>query len=430
MITASERQLDVFRNATAKLNILSGPITSGKTYECNFLFPLDMLGIRHTPPPGDFLILGQTQGIAYKNIVEPILEMYGDRAYTKRIAGMLYLYVGNRRARVGGADNKSAYRKLLGGVLAGGYGDEFTELPEDAINQLIGRVADGGRTYLTTNPGSTYCYQHKRFIEKADGVKIKYFKFSLRDNPTLSEAKIKELHETHSGLWFKRYVLGLWVAAEGVVYDMFDEEKHTFEWENEDGTVKRFKPDDVTYGVDYGTANPFVILTAYHKDDITYIVDEYYFDSVEAGHQKANSQYLDEARRVTATHGEGLFVVDPSALSFKLELPDGNIPAVGANNAVLDGIQLVGNLLNAKKLLVHKSCKHLIGEFSSYSWDPAAQKRGDDKPLKIADHCSDALRYLCMQYYGGRIDISDGSSTGKEEREVIETDYLDSSGWG
>ena len=178
MIKPAAKQIEVFKNATAKVNLLSGPITSGKTYVCNFLFPLDMLGVRFAPPDGDFLIIGQTQGIANKNIVEPILKMYGDIASVRQVRGISYLYIGNRRARIGGADNKRSYAKLLGGTLAGVYGDEITELPEDAVNQAISRVCEGGRTYWTTNPSSTYCWQYKRFIEGIkDPKKIKNFFF-------------------------------------------------------------------------------------------------------------------------------------------------------------------------------------------------------------------------------------------------------------
>ena len=89
-------------------------------------------------------------------------------------------------------------------------------------------------------------------------------------------------------------------------------------------------------------------------------------------------------------------IVDPSAASFIAQLKRSGFHVKKAKNGVLDGIRLMGTLLNQMKILFYKDCVHTIQEFGSYVWDKKAAEQGEDKPVKQADHCLDAARYLCM----------------------------------
>jgi phage terminase large subunit len=88
-----------------------------------------------------------------------------------------------------------------------------------------------------------------------------------------------------------------------------------------------------------------------------------------------------------------MIVVDPSAASFRVQLFQDRLRPVLADNEVLDGIRLVSSLLASGRLLIHQSCKHLISEMQSYSWDEKAAAKGEDSPVKVNDHGADALRY-------------------------------------
>ena len=71
-----------------------------------------------------------------------------------------------------------------------------------------------------------------------------------------------------------------------------------------------------------------------------------------------------------------------------------------ADNDVLDGIRLVGTLLNQEKLVFDASCAETRKEFASYIWDEKAVAGGEDKPVKQWDHCMDAARYMCSTVIG------------------------------
>jgi PBSX family phage terminase large subunit len=232
------------------------------------------------------------------------------------------------------------------------------------------------------------------------GINVRHWHFTLDDNPYLDPEFVRSLKAEYKGVWYKRYVLGLWCAAEGAVYDMFDPDVH----------VVDKLPRMVRYwvGVDYGTTNPTVfLLVGQGIDDRLYVVDEWRYDSAEhGGLQKADVQYsadyqewislpvrpwIPEYQRMIP---QWVFI-DPSAASFLVQLFNDKIPNLaGADNVVIDGIKRVASLLATHRLFFHRRCKATINEMSGYAWNAKAQAVGDDEPLKQADHGPDAIRYV------------------------------------
>ena len=93
-------------------------------------------------------------------------------------------------------------------------------------------------------------------------------------------------------------------------------------------------------------------------------------------------------------------IVDPSAASFIAELRKRGYKVLKANNDVLDGIRLVGMLLNLELLKFASSCTETIKEFASYIWDEKALERGEDKQH---DHSCDAVRYFVSTVLGSKV---------------------------
>ena len=141
-------------------------------------------------------------------------------------------------------------------------------------------------------------------------------------------------------------------------------------------------------------------MLGFGSDNKLYVLREYRHEAgSDLVRSKTDAQYAEDfVNWLGDTKPEWIFI-DPSAKSFRLALWQMRIkyPALSrvaqANNAVLDGIRKISSLLSAEKLFIHKSCKGLQEEFTSYAWDPKAQERGEDKPIKGFDHSLDALRY-------------------------------------
>ena len=215
----------------------------------------------------------------------------------------------------------------------------------------------------------------------------------MDDNLSLSEEIKARYRSVYSGVFFKRYILGLWAMAEGIIYDMFDKDKHVVEVERlvRDGRIKWIG--DYYVSCDYGTQNATVFLLWRKADDGKwYCLREYYYGR-EKGTQKTDAEFAADLREWLDGISPRYVVLDPAAASFRAQLKEDGFHVKNAKNDVLDGIRFVASLLNQAGILFDESCENTIKEFGSYIWDAKAVERGEDKPVKERDHCMDAARY-------------------------------------
>ncbi|HLK78599.1 MAG TPA: PBSX family phage terminase large subunit [Streptosporangiaceae bacterium] len=409
------KQLDSVRLATARLNIWEGAVRSSKTISSLIAW----LRFVREGPPGNLLMGGKTERTLKRNIIDPLTEMLGDRR-CRLVAGSGELWLLGRRIYLAGANDERAQEKIRGLTLAGAYVDEASTVPESYWSMLLSRLSlDGARLFATSNPDSPGHWLMRDYLDRAslwldragdvlrsegDGrLDLARFSFRLADNPHLSAAYIRALSAEFTGLWRKRFIEGLWVAAEGAVYDMWDA----------DLMVTDVLPPVMTWlccAIDYGTTNPtHALLIGIGADERMYVTDEWRYDSRQQHRQLSDAEYSQRIRawlqqvRIPATRqhdGSWLrgvrphyMVVDPSAASFRVQLHQDGMPTAAANNDVLDGIRTVSSLMTAGKLRVSRDCTGLLAELPAYAWDDKAAKLGEDKPVKVADHAPDALRY-------------------------------------
>jgi PBSX family phage terminase large subunit len=399
--------------ATARINIWEGSVRSSKTI-CSLLA---WLQYTRTGPAGNLVMVGRTERTLKRNIIDPLVEMLGPKR-CRYVAGEGEVWILGRRIYVAGANDERAQEKIRGLTLAGAYVDEVSIVPESFWSMLLTRCSiDGARIFGTSNPDSKNHWLMRDFLSKAstwlrhdgtihtnpDGMDLHRFSFRLADNPTLSAAYIAALEREFSGLWHKRFIQGLWVVAEGAIYDMWDEDRHLVGALPVDAGG-RTDADHWILAIEYGTVNPFAaLLIGVGGDDRLYVAGEYRHDSKATRRQLTDAEYSTELRRwLIAEMGgredapnrlEGIYV-DPSAASFQAQLHrDGWQGVRGADNAVADGIRDVASLLGTDRLRIHDTCTGLREELPGYSWDPKAALKGEERPLKIDDHSVDALRY-------------------------------------
>lgn len=371
----------------ARWNVHAGAASSGKTYLGYYVKALRMRQL----PAGNCLLVGKTQQSYCRNVLDPMREIWGE-AFVSPLHGNGTVELFGRRCYVYGANDEKAKQKIQGLSLVYCDGDEFATWPESFFGMLKSRLRTTGATCdLTCNPEGPFHWA-KKFIDETGG--LRYWHYVIDDNPFLDPDYVSAIKSEYTGMWFQRYILGLWVAAEGAIYGMLDTSpggKHV---------VDELPPmRDYWVGVDYGTANPTVfLLVGLGEDNCLYVVDECVWNPADnSGRQRTDAQHSAAFREWLKGHGvrPHWVFIDPSAASFRLQLfRDGVKNLAAANNSVLDGIRRVGSILGSERLKFHKRCKITLGEMVSYVWDPKAQKIGEDAPLKVNDHGPDALRYI------------------------------------
>jgi PBSX family phage terminase large subunit len=387
----SRKQLRTVAQATARINVWHGAVRSGKTIASLLAFVIAIAG---AGPSGLILICGRSLDTIERNVIEPLQDaaLFGPLArHVVHTRGATTATILGRTVHLIGAPNALAEGRIRGATVQLVYLDEATLVPEAFWTQLLARLSvPGARLFATTNPDSPRHWLKLNYLDRAAELDLRAWHFRLADNPSLSAAYVAALNAEYVGLWRRRMIDGAWVVAEGAVYDMWDEARHVV---TEVPPIARW----LAAGIDYGTTNDFVaLLLGLGMDGRLYVTSEYRHASRTAHRSMTDAEY-DRALRVWL-QARGVapewVVIDPSAASFIEQLHrTGGLNLSAADNAVQDGIRTVASLLANDRLRIHASCDGLIGEMVGYSWDPKASDKGEDKPLKQADHGPDALRY-------------------------------------
>lgn len=397
----SRKQLRSIGQATARINIWHGSVRSGKTIASLLAF---VIAVATAGPSGLIIICGRSLQTIERNCLEPLMDeaLFGPLSrHIQHTRGATTATILGRTVHLIGAADTRAEGRLRGLTAQLAYVDEATLLPEGFWTQLLARLSTAGaRLMATTNPDSPRHWLRTGYLDRSHELNLRAWHFKLADNPSLSPEYVADLTAEYVGLWRRRMIDGAWVVAEGAIYDQWDEAAHVID------TLPPMRRYWV--GLDYGTTNPFAaLLLGEGTDERMYVCAEWRHDSKAAHRQMTDAQYSAAVRAwlagwkhpddVPASPGvmpEWTFI-DPSAASFIQQLwQDGHPGIARADNTVIDGIRSVSSLLAAGRLLVHRSCEGLLSELPGYSWDPAATAKGEDRPIKIADHSADALRYV------------------------------------
>lgn len=391
----SEKQREIMRFPYTNHDALicDGSVRSGKTSIMSLSFFLWAMGNFNGCA---FAYCGKSVGAVERNIVSPLLSI----AYLRRNFDIRY----NRgdhviTARRGGRENRfylfggkdeSSYSLIQGITLAGVMLDEVALMPRSFVEQALARCSvSGAKFWFNCNPENPEHWFRKEWLLKAPERNALHLHFTMDDNPSLDDATRERYRTMYSGVFYQRYVLGLWVMAEGIVYDMFDHTRNVYSEAPIDMVDRSMR----YIACDYGTTNPCVFLDIYDDGEIVRVDREYRWDSRAKHKQKTDEEYADDFMAFMGSSWCTVYV-DPSAASFIAALRRRGVYVIEANNAVLDGIRRVGALFQRGLLLVHDTCTGLMDELGSYRWDDKAAARGEEKPVKQLDHAPDALRYF------------------------------------
>ena len=378
-----------------RIVLADGAIRSGKTVAMILSFLFWSLSCFSGQ---DFILAGVTAGALVRNVLLPLLSMLetlGIPAEWKR--GEARVRIGQNNYYLFGADKDNAQDKLQGMTAAGAYADEAALFPRSFIDQMIGRCSvAGSRIFLNCNPNGAYHYLKTDFIDRAEEIGLYRLHFTMDDNLTLSPQIRDSYARSFAGVFYRQYILGEWVSAEGAVYPMWDDRENTFSPEEVSGGDLCFEDMRRFCAVDYGTVNPCVFLDVRDDGRTFWIMNEYYWDSAARRRQKTDGEYAADLEAFLGGDRNVQVIVDPSAASLKAELRNRAFRVLDARNEVREGIAATAVLIGGRRVRADRNrCPGLLREIHSYVWDDRARRNGEERPVKDHDHAMDALRYLC-----------------------------------
>lgn len=385
-VSFKQKQILAFPHTSYDALICDGAIRSGKTVFMTIAFIDDAMERYKNKRFG---ICGKTVNSAIKNIIKPYkATAYANERYKLRFRqsdNELIVRRGNvtNVFEVFGGKDESSYELIQGRTLAGVLMDEVALMPRSFVEQACARCSvDDSKLWFNCNPNSPQHWFYLEWILKAREKNALHLHFMLEDNPSLSEKIIQRYKSMYTGVFYRRYILGEWCVAEGLVYSNFCEENITDEIP---------KSGEYYISIDYGTMNPFSAGLWCLRGAKAVRIKEFYYSGREKNEQLTDEHYCDIIEDFAKGYDIRKVIVDPSAASFIAALRKRHFTVMQARNEVLDGIRRTAVLLQNGNIKIHRSCGDAIREFGLYSWD---EKATEDTVIKENDHAMDDIRYF------------------------------------
>ena len=285
-----------------------------------------------------------------------------------------------------GGKDESSYQLIQGITLSGVFFDEVALMPRSFVEQAVTRTisVENSKLWFNCNPDSSQHWFYKEWILQAEKRQALHLHFTMHDNPTLSETQINYAETQFSGVFYDRYIKGLWVLAEGLVYE---------NWKDEFILDEYAPTAEAEYFIscDYGTVNPCSMGLWALEYDKAVRISEYYHNG-RTDRRRTDEEHYQALEKLADGRYINSVIVDPSAASFiECIRKHGKFKVRPAKNSVISGIRATATLISKKKIFVCRNCKDILKEFSLYRWDETSQ---EDKVIKENDHAMDDMRYF------------------------------------
>ena len=376
-----------------RINVLHGSVRSGKTWISLVLW---CVWIRNMPKDKNYLMTAKTLTTLKRNCLDLLEVLAGRNNFKYSISkkeGVLY----GRKIYLEGVNDMGAESKIRGMTLQGAYCDEITLFNEEFFSMLLSRLSEpGAKLFGTTNPDNPNHWFKVKYIDRKDELDFFLMEFLIDDNTFLDPRYVEELKKEYTGVFYRRFILGEWCSAEGLVYPMFDKEIHTISQIPQPAGVAEYY-----ISVDYGTLNPCSMGLWRLDDRCAVRLKESYYSGKQQKRLLTDEEYYERLSALAKGFDIKCVVIDPSAASFIATIRrHGEFSVRKADNNVLNGIRITGSLLKGEKLLIHNSCEDTIREFGTYSWDEESE---EDRVVKEFDHAMDDIRYFCTTVAAKRL---------------------------
>lgn len=386
------------RSAEADFVIADGAIRSGKTIACIIGF---LTWSQEMFSGESFILAGKTVGALKKNVIRPmlqIMEAWGWPYEYIRSGTDARIEIGQNTYYLYGANTEAAQDALQGLTAAGAYLDEAALFPQSFIDQAIGRCSVlGSKVWMNCNPEGPHHYIREEFLlpGKQKEKKVYHLHFMMKDNLSLSPSVIRRYERAwpHGSVFYKRFILGLWVAADGLIYQEFADHVKDYLI-----TEKWLKDNQIIYaviGVDFGgtkSAHSFT-LTGFTKGYKQVIVLDEYYCKKRIGPDQLQKDFVDFVKRAQKKYKVYEAYCDSAEQTLIAGLEMACMQAhvgIDIRNAIKgpinDRIAFYNSLIAQHRWKVMEHCTHIIEAFEQAVYDDKkvnADVRLDDGLMNV-----------------------------------------------
>lgn len=370
--------------------IADGSVRSGKTVSMSISFVFWAMA---TFTDCNFALCGKTVRSCRRNVIKPLINMLKHRydIKDKRSENLLTISKDGKSNTfyIFGGKDESSQDLIQGITLAGVLLDEVALMPRSFVEQALARCSvEGARFWFNCNPDNPNHWFYREWVLKAPEKHALRLKFLMDDNLSLSDKVKQRYYSLYQGTFYRRFILGEWVIAEGLVYQDYNDHIKEKLWDgNPDELVGRWY-----ISMDYGTINPCSMGLWCVTDNEAIRVDEYYYNSRKEGYQRTDEEHYAELEKLAGDRYIERVIIDPSAASFKATIKrHGKFFVKSAKNDVINGIRTTSQMLTDGRIKIGVKCKASQEEFGMYRWDDKAEV---DKVVKENDHAMDDIRYF------------------------------------
>ena len=378
--------------------IADGSIRSGKTIACIIGF---LTWSQEMHSGESFILAGKTMGALKKNVIHPmlqILEAWGWPYTYVRSGSEPHLEIGSNIYYLFGANTEASQDSLQGLTAAGAYADEAALFPKSFIDQMVGRCSvDGWKIWMNCNPAGPHHFIPEEYLEpeQARKKKVYHLHFTMDDNLSISAKRKEEYRNAwpHGSVFYKRFILGLWVAADGLIYQQFADNTADYtatgEWLDDNPIMY------AVIGVDFGgtkSAHSFTLTGFTNGFRQVVVLDEYYRKK-RINPKQLQDDFIDFVRRAQEKYKVYEAYCDSAEQTLIAGLESACIQAhvaIDIKNAIKgpinDRIAFYNSLIAQGRWKVMQHCTHVVEAFEQAVYDdkkPNQDVRLDDGLMNV-----------------------------------------------
>lgn len=419
MIYTEKQKLDI-KYGNHRWNVKSGATRSGKTY-LDIDFKIVDRIIERRGKSGIAIICGKNYGTIERNVIIPLREVYGNLigSITNTSKNKsTHIMIADEPVYLFGAGDISRIDTLRGSSVKYAYCDEVVSYNPLFFEMLKSRLdKEYSICDLTCNPDNPN-HWFKEFIDSDVDKWILHF--TIDDNPFLPPVFVEQLKKEYEGtVYYDRYILGLWVNAEGLIFLQFANNKSKYIIDRAENIIK------IDIGVDFGgnkSKTMFIASAVVRKleNDNGTLKEVYKLVVLEEHHVREKTQGAGiDAEQVAREHydfykkiAEKYNIIpqvswcdhfDLAIIQIrnyhKLKGSNHKIDKVDKSSITLpDYILTINSLLNIEKLLILSQNIRVIESLSTLLYDEKSSKDAvlDDGTCDVDTY--DAFRYSISRF--------------------------------